>query len=191
MIKINVVGKGMYVPILKSIVPVYNVEADKAMVNKLLDYRTLQVYKSDDSVLITRANLDAVFSAPKVAFKAKTNAPKAVHASEAKPVAVVKEEPKPVVEEPAVVEEVKEEAPVVEETTSEEPVAVGVDLAETTETVVEETTDDTAEEATEDISEETADTVEETNEETTEEVVEEKPAYQPKNKKKKNHRNNG
>ena len=183
MIKINVVGKGMYVPVLKSIVPVYNVEADKATVSKLLDYRTLQVYKSDDSVLITRANLDAVFSAPKPVFKAKTNAPKAVHASEAKPVAEVKEEPKPVVEE--VVEE--KPAEVVEEAV-EEPVLVSVDLAQTSDVVVE-TEAPAVAEAIEEIPDEAADAVE-VIEETTEEVAEEKPVYQNRNKKKK-HRNNG
>ena len=188
--KVNVTGKG-FIPGFGSLAPVYNKEADKATVKKLLAFRNFRVYRSEDPVRITMKNIDEVFANKPAAAVNKNTvtepvvSPTATHAPIAPVVETKKVEAAPVVEEvkEEVVEEVVEEvAPVVEdEVISAE--AVTEETADVVDEVVDEVTD---EEVVESITDLLVDEVKEevTTDETTEE---EKTAATTYSKKKKRH----
>lgn len=185
--KVNVTGKG-FIPGFGSLAPVYNKEADKATVKKLLAFRNFRVYRSEDPVRITMKNIDEVFANKPVAAVNKNTitepvvSPTATHAPIAPVVETKKVEAAPVVEE--VKEEVVEEvAPVVED----EVISAEAVTEEETDAVVDAVVDEvTDEEVVESITDLLVDEVKEevTADETTEE---EKPAATTYSKKKKRH----
>ena len=185
--KVNVTGKG-FIPGFGSLAPVYNKEADKATVKKLLAFRNFRIYRSEDPVRITMKNIDEVFANKPAAVVNKNTitepviSPTATHAPIAPVVETKKVEAVPVVEE--VKEEVVEEvAPVVEDEVISAEAVTEETVADVVDEVVDEVTD---EEVVESITDLLVDEVKEevTTDETTEE---EKPAAITYSKKKKRH----
>lgn len=192
--KVNVLGKG-FIPGLKLIAPVKNVEANQKQVEKILKIRSLKVFVADDTLTqITPDNIDAIFN-PGVALAEEARKEEAAKKEEAKKPKEAKKESKA---EEVIEKAIENDIPVEVETPVEEPVKeepVGIkeytgELSEYSssqipvfaneEAPVEETGDDPAEEDTGD------DPAEEPAEEEAP-VAEEAPkSYSKKNKKNKN-----
>lgn len=58
--KINISGKGM-IPGMGVLPPVYNVEKSETDVRRLINFRNIRVYCSENGLLITKKNVDSFF----------------------------------------------------------------------------------------------------------------------------------
>lgn len=58
--KINIAGKGM-IPGMGVLPPVYNVEKSESDIRRLLNFRNIRVYNSDNGLLINKKNVDSFF----------------------------------------------------------------------------------------------------------------------------------
>lgn len=59
--RVNISGKGL-IPILGTVAPAYNVELSESQIKRLLNFQTISVFATDTGRLITKKNINEVFS---------------------------------------------------------------------------------------------------------------------------------
>lgn len=186
--KVNVLGKG-FIPGLKAIAPVKNVEATQEQVAKIIKIRTLKVFVADDTLTqITPDNIDAIFN-PGVALAEEALKEEAKKPKKTKKESKAEEVIEKAIENDIPVEvETPDETPV-EEPAKEEPVGIKEYTGELSEYSSSQIPEFKNEEAPADETPVTEDTADETPvEETAEEPAEEEApkSYSKKNKKNRN-----
>ena len=162
--KVNISGKGV-IPGVNSLAPKYGVDLDIVAIKRILNYRQFKVFSSETGLIITKQNIDQLFTTKKVDI---------IPVTTEKPVDEIKETPKKIeiVETPIKEETYVEPELIIEETNKAEEVIESVD-----ENIIESTDIVDAEEVSE-------------PSEVVDEVVEDKPERKEFNyykKKKRNH----